>query len=180
MELETPRLRLRYWRPQDRAPFHAINTEPAVERFLTPLTRDASDAMLDRIEAHLARHGWGYWALEERVSGALVGLCGMMHTNFDAFFTPAIEASWRLATTAQGKGLAREAASRVLDHAFKELGMDRVVAFTAAINEPSWRLMLRLGMEKLGDFDNANVPADHPLRAHVAYAVTAQQWRRQG
>ena len=91
MKLSSQRLRLRQWRAEDRAPLAAINAEPEVQRYLAPITRAGSDAMLDRIEAHFAEHGWGYWALEERLSGALIGLCGMMHVPFEAFFTPAVE-----------------------------------------------------------------------------------------
>lgn len=178
MELETARLRLRRWRPEDRPLLYAINAEPEVERFLTPLTREASDALLDRVEAHFARYGWGYWALVEKRSAALIGLCGIMHAGFDEFFTPAVEASWRLTTSAQGKGFAREAAERVFDHAVGPLGLDRLVAFTAAINAPSRGLMLRLGMTKLGDFDNPNVPPDHPLRLHMVYELRAENWRK--
>jgi hypothetical protein len=39
---------------------------PGVRLCLLPLTREGSDDMLDRIDAHFARHGWGFWALEER------------------------------------------------------------------------------------------------------------------
>jgi RimJ/RimL family protein N-acetyltransferase len=60
MDLESPRLRLRRWRPDDRPTFAAINAEPGVQRYLLPFTREGSDAMLDRIDAHFARHGWGF------------------------------------------------------------------------------------------------------------------------
>jgi RimJ/RimL family protein N-acetyltransferase len=62
MEIATSRLTLRRWRPEDRVPFAAINDEPAVRRFLLPLTRQASDAMLERLEAHFGQYGWGFWA----------------------------------------------------------------------------------------------------------------------
>jgi RimJ/RimL family protein N-acetyltransferase len=173
MELESPRLRLRRWRREDRAPFFAINAEPEVQRYLAPVTRQDSDAMLDRIEAHFAKHGWGYWALEERQSGALIGSCGMMHVPFEAFFTPAVEIGWRLSSAWQGKGLAREAAETVLEDAFGRLGLDRVVSFTVASNSASRRLMERLDMHKIGDFDNPDVPEGHPLRHNVVYEILA-------
>ena len=173
MKLESPRLRLRRWRPQDRAPFAAINAEPAVGRYLAPLTPEGLDAMLDRIEAHFARYGWGYWALEEREGGSLIGLCGLMHVSWKAFFTPAVEISWRLSTGWQGKGLAGEAAHAVLDCAFGPLELDRVVAFTVATNTPSLRLMGRLGMRKIGEFDNSGLPEGHPLRRNVVCEILA-------
>ena len=50
MFLQTERLILRTWRPEDRAPFAAINSDPEVVRYLPgPLSREESDAMLYRI-----------------------------------------------------------------------------------------------------------------------------------
>jgi RimJ/RimL family protein N-acetyltransferase len=173
VELESPRLRLRPWRPEDRAPFAAINAEPAVGRYLAPLTRAGLDAMLDRIDAHFAQHGWGYWALEERDSGLLIGSCGLMHIPWKAFFTPAVDIGWRLSTRWHGKGLAREAAETALNFAFGSLALDRVVSFTVPANTASWGLMKRLGMQKLGEFDNPDLPDGHPLRRNVVYEIRA-------
>lgn len=173
MEMESPRLRLRHWRPDDRDAFAAINAEPEMQRYLAPVTREGSNAMLDHIEAHFAAHGWGYWALEERQGGALIGLCGMMHVPFEAFFTPAVEISWRLSSDWQGKGLAREAAETVLDCAFGRLGLNRVVSFTVVSNSASWGLMERLGMRRIGDLDNPAMPEGHPLRHNVVYEILA-------
>jgi len=144
-----------------------------MQRYLAPLTREGLDAMLDRVEAHFARHGWGYWALEERSRGALIGMCGLMHVEWQVFFTPAIEIGWRLSAPWQGKGLAREAAEAVLDAAFGSLGLARVVSFTAPANRASWGLMERLGMRRIGEFDNAALPAGHNLRRQVVYEITA-------
>ncbi len=173
MELDSPRLRLRRWRPDDRARFFEINSEPSVQRYLTPLTRAGSDAMLDRIDAHFALHGYGFWALEVRDSAALIGACGLMHISWKAFFTPAVEIGWRLSTAWQGKGLAREAAETALTCAFDALGLDRVVSFTVPANTASWGLMQRLGMRKLGEFDHPNLLEGHPLRRHLVYAIAA-------
>ena len=73
MELETARLRLRHWRPQDRGPFFAINTEPEVLRFLTPLNRAGSDRILDHYEAHFAEHGYGQGAAAQQDEGGEFG-----------------------------------------------------------------------------------------------------------
>jgi RimJ/RimL family protein N-acetyltransferase len=173
MELETPRLRLRYWRPEDRAAFAAINAEAAVLRHLQPLTREGLDSMLDRFDRHFAQHGWSYWALEERKSGALIGACGLSHATFDAFFTPAVEIGWRLSTGWQGKGLAREAAEAVLQAAFERLRLKRVVSFTVPANNASWGLMERLGMRKIGEFDHPGLPKSHALRRQVVYEIDA-------
>ena len=176
MELEGVRIRLRRWCLEDRAPFAAINAEPAVRRYLPALSREASDAMLDRIDAHFAQHGWGFWAVEERASTTLIGLCGLAHVRFEAFFTPAVEIGWRLSTPWHGQGLAREAAEIALDFAFDSLGLGRVVSFTVPANAASWKLMERLGMRRVGEFDHPNLQPQESLRRlrrHVLYEITA-------
>ncbi|WP_419758919.1 GNAT family N-acetyltransferase [Acidisoma sp.] len=175
--LLTPRLRLRPWRAEDRAPFAAINAEPAVARHLSPTSRALSDALLDRIDQHFAGHSWGFWAVEDRATETLIGLCGLAHIPWEAFFTPAVEIGWRLSTDWQRRGLAREAAEASLDFAFGTLGLDRVVAFTVPANTASWGLMERLGMRRIGEFDHPNVAEGDPLRAHVAYEITAPAGR---
>jgi RimJ/RimL family protein N-acetyltransferase len=173
IELETPRLRLRRWRPEDRAPFADLNNEPSVLRHLSPLTREGLDAMLDRIDAHFAQHGWGSWAVEERTSGTLIGLCGLSHVEAEVFFAPAVEIGWRLSTRWQGQSLAREAAETCLDFAFAALGLDRVVSFTVPANRASWGLMERLGMTRIAEFDHPSLPPEHPLCRHVLYEIRA-------
>jgi RimJ/RimL family protein N-acetyltransferase len=109
--------------------------------------------------------------VEERAGGTLIGLCGLYHIPWPAFFTPAVEIGWRLSTPWQGKGLAREAAQASLDCAFGPLGLDRVVSFTVPANKASWGLMERLGMRKIGEFDNPDVPQEHPFSRHVVYEI---------
>ena len=176
MELRSKRLRLRPWRLEDSAAFAALNAEPEMSRYLSPFTREKSDAMLERIVAHFAQYGWGYWALEERHGGELIGLCGLMHVPWEAFFTPAVEISWRLSKKWLGQGLAMEAAQAVIGSAFEALRLDRIVAFTVAGNAPSRGLMERLGMLKIGEFDNSEFPEGHPLRRNVVYEIRAAEW----
>ncbi|MEZ2132956.1 MULTISPECIES: GNAT family N-acetyltransferase [unclassified Sinorhizobium] len=170
-ELETERLLLRRWRPEDREPFFTINCEPEVVRYLTPRTREQSDDMTFRIEQHFEDHGWGFWALEDKAQSKLIGLCGLSTIDWKLPFTPAVEIGWRLSTPWQGKGYAREAAERVLSFAFDDLGLDRVVSFTVPDNRNSWGLMRRLGMRQVGEFRHPNLPMDHPLSQHVLYEI---------
>ena len=61
--LETSRLRLRRWTPADREPFARLNRDPAVMEFMPGfLSREVSDQLVDRIEAHFRQHGFGLWA----------------------------------------------------------------------------------------------------------------------
>ena len=94
-ELQTERLLLRRWRPDDRAPFAALNADPEVMRNLpAPLTRRESDGFVDWIEARMEGAGWGLWALEERATGRFLGFTGLARPRLDAPFMPAVEIGW--------------------------------------------------------------------------------------
>jgi len=180
MVLDGPRIRLRPWREADSPAFAAMNADPAVMRhFAAPLSRAESDAMLARIRAHEAEHGFCFWAAEERRGDArLLGFCGLQRVAFEARFTPAVEIGWRLFPAFWGRGLAREAAELALDAAFGPFNLDEVVAFTVPANEPSWGLMRRLGMRPDGGFEHPRLPEGHALRPHLLYRMHRNDWRR--
>src|SRR3954452_11065044 len=63
--LRADRPLLRSWCPADRQAFARMNADPEVmEFFVAPLTREESDAFVDRIEARFAEHGFGVWAVK--------------------------------------------------------------------------------------------------------------------
>lgn len=180
-ELETDRLRLRRWSRQDRERFAVVNADPIVmEFFPTTLSRDESDAFIDRIEEHFDHHGFGLWAVESRSSREFVGFVGLWSTTFDAHFTPAIEVGWRLDRNFWGAGMAAEAARAALADGFDRLGVEEIVSFTAAINVSSRRVMEKLGMthEPSEDFEHPSLPAGHVLRPHVLYRLSAARFPR--
>ncbi len=177
-ELATERLLLRQWKPADRARFAELNADPEVMRcFPAPLTPQASDELADRIEADIARRGWGLWALEERATGRFIGFTGLADATFDASFTPAVEIGWRLSRTAWGSGFATEAARAAAAFAFDDIGLDQIVSFTAEHNTRSRAVMRRLGMRhhRAGDFDHPHV-RERRLRRHVLYRLAATDW----
>ena len=181
LTLEGPRLRLRPWRPEDRAPLAALHADPEVMRYFTaPLTRSESDAWATRQEAHFAAHGWGFWVVERRVVPGLVGAVGLLtvpwEAPWEAAFTPAVEIGWRIAPAFQRQGLAEEAARLALAAGFGPLGLDEVVAFAVPANAPSWLLMTKLGMQPAGVFEHPGVPAGHPLRSHLLYRLQREDW----
>jgi len=178
-ELETERLLLRRWRPEDRPPFAALNADPEVmHHFPAPLTRVESDAFADMVEAAMERDGWGLWAMEERASGRFLGFTGLARPRFEAPFLPAVEIGWRLPRAAWGHGFASEAARAAAAFAFDAAGLDELISMTVVANERSRAVMRRLGMthDPADDFDHPLVEQPH-LRRHVLYRLSAADWR---
>ena len=170
--LDTPRLRLRPWRAEDREPFAALNADPVVmEHFVAPLDRDESDAMVDRIEADFAERGWGLWAAERRDTGDFIGFIGLSVPGFEADFTPCVEVGWRLARAHWGQGFAPEGAREAVRFGFDDLGLDEIVSFTYVGNRSSRRVMEKVGMQLEREFDHPRVPEGHRIRRHVLYTL---------
>jgi RimJ/RimL family protein N-acetyltransferase len=173
----TERLVLRGWRDDDRDAFAAMNTDPEVMHYFhDTMTREQSDAMLDRMQAALEAQGWGLWALERRDTGQLIGFTGLAVPSYDLPFNPCVEVGWRLARSAWGRGYATEAAREALRVGFDEVGLDEVVSLTSVPNTPSRAVMERIGMTRDlgGDFEHPAVPLGHPMRPHVLYRVRPQ------
>ena len=175
-ELRTARTLLRQWQDSDLEPWVAMNADPAVRRYFPAvLTRDEALAEVGRARAVLARRGWGAWALE--VPGVLpfAGFVGLIVPAWEAHFTPAVEIGWRLPQAAWGHGYASEVAAAAAAFAFEALHLDELVAITLPTNEPSRRVMARIGMrhDVDGDFAHPRLAADHPMSRHVLYRLRA-------
>ena len=176
VDITTERLVLRRWREADREPWAAMNADPEVmHHFPSTLTREECDEAIDRYRAHFDEHGHGLWVVERAADGVFLGFVGLNTVSFDAHFTPALEIGWRLARAAWGHGYATEAARAVVERA-RERGIEELVSFTVPANEPSWRVMERIGMthDPADDFDHPRVEPGHPLERHVLYRLRLQ------
>jgi RimJ/RimL family protein N-acetyltransferase len=170
--IRTARLHLRAWRDEDLAAFAAMNADPAVmEFFPRPLERAESDAAAARIRDHIARHGFGLWAVEGAGVADFIGFVGLTVPRFEAHFTPCVEIGWRLTREHWGRGYASEAARAALEFGFRELALDEIVSFTVPANLRSRAVMERIGMTRSpgDDFDHPALPEGHQLRRHVLY-----------
>lgn len=81
------------------------------------------------------------------------------------------EIGWRLLPQYWHQGYATEGAKAVLKYAFRKLRLEKVISFTATQNSASERVMQRIGMEKIRDFQHPLIPADHSLSKHTLYEI---------
>src|SRR5207302_9592872 len=141
---------VRPWPNADLEPFWAMTCDPAVMRYIPPLSRERCEKMLERMTAMEAEHGHCLWALERKADARFIGICGIIPPCSPTF---EYEIGWRLASDAWGQGYAREAADASLDWAWRHLDTPAVVAITTRQNARSWGLMERLGMTRHPDED---------------------------
>ena len=170
----TERLILRRWQDSDREPFASLNADPDVRRhFVSTLTREESDASIERFDSLFEQHGYGLWAVERRDTSEFIGFTGLAPMPSGIPGEGGVEVGWRLAKQHWGFGFATEAALSSLEFAFTELGLTHVNSITAASNTRSRSVMERIGMRHHGVFDHPAVPVGNPLREHVRYVVGA-------
>lgn len=178
--IETDRLYLRNWREEDIEPFLEHTNTPAVMRWLGGVKPEAEarKVIRDRIIRWQDERGFTFWIAERKSDQALLGFCGLkLSDDPNASFKGHHEIGWRFREDSWGRGYAREAATACLDFAFDPLGAERVVAITFQQNEPSWRLMERLGMRRRPDLDYED--DRYPdLSPTIVYAIEREDWRR--
>ena len=150
-----------------------------MEHFPALLTRDESDAMVDRCVERIQGDGYGLWAVEVKTSGKFIGFVGLAVPTWEAAFTACTEIGWRLARSAWGQGYATEAANAALSKAFRAVGLDDVVSFTTTRNLRSQHVMQRIAMtpDPFEDFNHPRV-AEVPLRRHLLYRISRAEWER--
>ena len=169
--IETDRLILRSWKSEDLPLFTEMNKDPRVMRYFPAiLTDEQTESFYNRIQSEFERNGWGLYAVELKSNGTFIGYVGLHEIGFDADFTPGVEIGWRLATDFHNQGLATEAAKEVLKLA-RQNGLQRLYSFTTKQNAPSERVMQKIGMTKVGEFEHPNLSTDSPLRTHVLYQI---------
>jgi ribosomal-protein-alanine N-acetyltransferase len=143
--LETERLFVRPWRPDDRAAFTALTDDPEVMQYVhggQPYADEEVDEWFTRQARQLAEHDICMGALIEKSTDRLVGVAGVQPLGT----TGNLEIGWWLARDVWGRGYATEAGAAAMSHVLETLGHKRVVAIVDPGNEPSKRVVNRLGM----------------------------------
>ncbi|MBW8720873.1 MAG: GNAT family N-acetyltransferase [Polaromonas sp.] len=181
--LASQRLQLRPWTDADREPFAAMTADPEVMRhFPAVLTREQSDAWIDRMSRKISERGWGLWAMDYLAEGALApqfaGFTGLNIPDPELPCGPCAEVGWRLAPRFWGLGLASEAGSLSLRAGFESLRLEEIVAVTTLRNTRSRAVMQRLGMQEsmVDEFDHPAFPPDSAERRCCVYRLPRARW----
>ncbi|BDS11989.1 GNAT family N-acetyltransferase [Aureispira anguillae] len=173
--IQTERLGLRTWKESDLAPFAQINASSEVMRYYpNTLSKEATQKFMDRIIQQYQDYGFSVYAVDLLATNQFIGYIGFMRPTFKSNFTPCVEIGWRLDHRVWNQGLATEGALACLEYGFKTLQLDKIYSFTATINSPSERIMQKIGMRKIDEFDHPLLAPDSPLRRHVLYLITNQ------
>ena len=152
LPLETERLRLRAFAPDDASAVHGrLTSDPEVIRYTSRRSPSNSPEeaarSIERWMAHQDAHGFGPWAVIEKSTGELVGVCGIYYVEFKG---PDVEVAYLIARDRWGRGYATESARAAVRFGFDERGLQRIVALILPVNVASVRVAEKLGMRREG------------------------------
>ncbi len=157
LPLETPRLRLRRFVAADLEDLYRLDSDPVVMRYvIPPRTWAETETYLQKILLDYDNgSGLIRWNVEERETGAFVGVIGLFRLEDDSDW----EIGYRFFPEFWGKGYATEALRAVIAHAFERLNLPRLVAVANPENRASYRVMEKVGMrfEKMAFYYGTDV-----------------------
>jgi RimJ/RimL family protein N-acetyltransferase len=150
--IETPRLRLRAHRPDDLDASFAIWSDPGVTRFIggRPFTREEVWARLLRYAGMWTFMGHGFWAIEEKSTGRMIGDVGLMEARraINPPFEGEPEVGWTLSPDVHARGYATEAVNAALAWADAHLSAPTLVCIISPENGPSLRIAEKFGFRE--------------------------------
>lgn len=147
-----------------------------MEFFPNTLSQEETASLYKRITTYIEQKGFGLFAAEEKQTHNFIGFIGFNEPTFSSYFTPCIEIGWRLDKHFWNRGYATEGAKACLKYGFSILDFKEVVSFTSTINTKSINVMKRIGIVYHGEFEHPNVAEGSPLRKHVLYKFSINEY----
>lgn len=176
--LETDRLVLRRFTEDDVDHLYDLNSDRDVMWFLNGGEPTPRAEVRDRIVPFFLSFyeqfdGLGFWAAEAKASGDFLGWFHLRPTEDGS-----IDLGYRLRKTAWNKGYATEGSRALIRKSFTDLGVQRVVAHTMAVNHASRRVMEKCGLVFVRSYHSGDVPGiPGAERGEVEYALTREEWQ---
>lgn len=180
--LWTQRLVLRRLTPEDADNLVALDSDPAVMRYLgngQPTSRIVIErGTVPRMLSCYERFGGlGYWAAESKPDGHFLGWFELR--PHDGGPRGEVELGYRLRSAVWGRGYATEGARAVIDKGFREFGVRRVFATTMAVNAPSRRVLEKCGLRWVRTLhEDSPSPVAGAEYGDVEYELLRKDWHR--
>ncbi len=141
--LQTERLFMREFRLEDFDTYADLVADPVFRRYLGNgdlLNREMAWRAYTAMMGHWVLRGFGFWALEDKVTGEYVGHVGI-HYPED---WPDVEIGWGINPKFQNLGYGHEAAKKAMQFGFEELGFEHLISLIVEGNRPSVKLAKKL------------------------------------
>ena len=172
--LQTARLRLRRYTPDDLDDLHRLNSHEGVMRYLGGVVSRTQTAELlaNRILRYYHEHpGLGVWATVDKTSGAVIGFHLLNHIQG----TEHIQVGYRLHPEHWGRGYATEMTRALLRYGFMQRSLGTLTAITHLDNTASQQVLLKSGLLRNGvrEFVHPAYAGFSPL---AWFECDAQRW----
>ena len=152
----------------------AIHSDPATYRFHpggVTRTRAQAAAQLADWQREWRELGFGFWAVERKSDGAMMGRVGMINPEG----WPGLEVGWTLGKEYWGQGYASEAANAALNYAFLTQPVDKMISCIDPDNVASQSVAKRIGETK-GERVNLRIGGkDYPVDL---WGITRAEWQK--
>jgi ribosomal-protein-alanine N-acetyltransferase len=166
------RLGFRVMKDSDFDALFEISSDPEVMRYYPqPDDREKTRQLIARMNILQQERGYSLYAVEHLKRNKFIGFIGFLWFRWETFFGPCEEIGWRLHKDYWNEGLATEGAEACLRFGFGELGFRSIHAVTSIPNKPSERVMQKIGMTRIGEFEHPGIEAGSHLREHVVYRI---------
>ncbi len=157
-KLHTENYRLREMREEDAEPLYEILSNPTTMRFITPHPVQSIEEMKEKIYTYLQQFKDEKeipWVIEERSRDQVIGVFRLHKLHF---WHQKAELGAIIHPNSQHKGVMKEVLDCILDYAFDELELNRIVGDIFSGNHASRKLLNRFGFQREGvlrqtDFD---------------------------
>lgn len=168
-KFRTPRLLLTRIGRSDLDDMVGMYRDTQVARALGGARSETEVALLvEKLAQQWDRHGFGWWAVRDPVSGRFMGRGGLRSVKIDD--ASEVEVGYALHPEFWNRGLATELARVSVAQGFVRLGLAEVVSLTLPANHDARRVMEKTGLRYERDVAHAGMP-------HVLYRLTSAWWR---
>jgi aminoglycoside 6'-N-acetyltransferase len=170
---------LRRFSAADADRFAAYRSVPDVARYQSwdaPYPLERAQTMIEWLGEHDPDEPgeWYQVAIAEREApDVLVGDCGFRPRVEEPLV---VDIGFTLGPAAQGRGYATEAVGELLRYLFQDRSKHKVCADCDTRNDPSWRLLERLGFSREGTLRGGYRDGDEWSDEHL-YGLLADTWR---
>ena len=168
--IETERLRLREYTPDDFDALYEIMSDPETMRhYPAPFDAEKTRRWITWNLENYEKYGFGLWAVVLKETGEFIGDCGVTIQNIDGEMLP--EIGYHIRSDKQQHGFAKEAATAVRDWTFQNTPFHTVYSYMKHTNEPSIRTAMAYGCHQVEEF------ADEVNEITKVFAITREEWQ---
>ena len=160
--IETNRLILRELTLDDLDALFALYRDPDIRKYFPDGTRTVEETKEELewiLDEYYGQYGFGLWATIFKETGAFIGRCGLIPWTIDE--QQEVEVAYLLDKAYWGRGLATEAAQAIVQYAFEQLQLSRIICLFDPEHHASRNVAKKTGLtfeKELAEIDGDGVP----------------------